>query len=659
MFNARHEQAKKAAEILDHYYLDNRYSKLILAGCGDYKCDVLDLVNPRVQKKIVQVQVSYSGEAGWRAAIRAMANTIALGPCLEQSERAAQFLQDFDDPYQNCITGQRHTLAALERGAVQVLLLSDPCPDLVPGVLVEDLEDYVVALCEEQNTELQRITNFDSVTNMFAGFGGIGGYLRWKIDEDQLDPDLLCEVETVDIIENHAAQDFLDRVLVSNSSTGLADSLEKVQTSTKKRKKRKPSFEYANGKKNLNLIFCGHVDSGKSTTVGHLLVQNGQIDERQVVQNQRKAQANSRGNSYLAYIMDSNEEEQAKGITVESGYAHFETEERRYTIVDAPGHQNYLTNMIEGASQADMACLMLSARATEFEDGFAGGQTKEHARLAFGFDMRKILLVVNKMDACNWDEDRYNFIVDKTKRFLKKVGFKPSNICAVPISGVLGVNLSEPMDSTVCPWYRGGCLLDVLDNIKLKTKKLEKQPLRMTVVDRQPNGRRVVARGRIESGALLVGQNVLILPSRTEALVASIQIDEEFVDQACPRDHVVLALKGCDFETITPGTLICSLDDSVEPVREIAASIRVENLNPLRPFLMPGYRLMFHCHALTVPCEIVHVEKDVLRQRGQESNIVIHFDQPIVLESYTVNKRLGSFILREEEITIAIGRVQN
>lgn len=653
VFNARHEEAKKAAELMSQIYLDDKYSQVILAGLGNYKDDVFDLLDPRVASKIVhRTTVSYSGVAGWREAIQASAEIIALGACFEQRALASQFLQDIYDPNQSCVTGMRHCLTALEMGAVETLLLSEPAPDLPPGLFIRDLEEHLVTLCREQNTVLQRIPNFDSVTNMFWNYGGIGGRLRWDIPEEELDPDLQFEVEHVEFAEENVEPDDLDAFDFDPEP----DVKPVVEAPPDPVVERNVVFNYARGKQNVNLVFCGHVDAGKSTTVGHLLVQQGQIDEREIARNQRKAEQNDRSSWYLAYIMDSNAEEQAKGITVESGYAHFETEKRRYTIVDSPGHKDYLTNMIEGASQGDIAVLMLSARATEFEDGFHGGQTKEHARLAFAFQMKKILLVVNKMDACGWSEDRYDEIVSTMKRFLvKKLGYKPKNIRSVPISGVLGMNLTERMDADICPWYTSKSLVQHLDAFKIK--KCKSPALRMSVVHRQAVGRKVAVMGRVESGMLEVGAEIVVAPTNVSATVASIQIEEEEVGEACAGDHVTVLLRACDFEDVRVGSILCSPADVLASKQTFTAQVKIETLKEQKPFLMPGYKAVFHCHSIVSECEVVHVEQNVLRV-GDLGIITLELPHAVAVEAYETSKRLGSFILREDDITIAFGLIK-
>jgi len=205
----------------------------------------------------------------------------------------------------------------------------------------------------------------------------------------------------------------------------------------------------------LNIIFIGHVDSGKSTTAGNLLFQTGVIDQRTIEKYEREAKEKNRGSWLYAYIMDTNEEERQKGKTVEVGRAYFETSKKRYTILDAPGHKNYVPNMIGGVAQADIGILIISSKKGEFESGFEkGGQTKEHATLAKTLGVKQLIIAINKMDESGWAEERYNECIEKLTPFIKSVGFNLKNdIFWIPISGFTGDNIKVRISKETCPWY--------------------------------------------------------------------------------------------------------------------------------------------------------------------------------------------------------------
>ena len=203
----------------------------------------------------------------------------------------------------------------------------------------------------------------------------------------------------------------------------------------------------------LNVVFIGHVDAGKSTVCGQILYSTGQVDDRTIEKYEREAKEKNRQSWFLAYIMDTNEEERAKGKTVECGRAIFATEKKRYTILDAPGHKNFVPNMIIGAAQADVGILVISARKGEFETGFEkGGQTREHAMLAKTLGVRQFLVLVNKMDDTDWDQGRFNEIEGKVSPFLKGLGFNMKNVKYVPGSGITGEGVAKPVPQEKAPW---------------------------------------------------------------------------------------------------------------------------------------------------------------------------------------------------------------
>ncbi|KAJ4752649.1 GTP-binding elongation factor Tu family protein [Rhynchospora pubera] len=220
-----------------------------------------------------------------------------------------------------------------------------------------------------------------------------------------------------------------------------------------------------NKKRHLNVVFIGHVDAGKSTTGGQILFLSGQVDDRTIQKYEKEAKDKSRESWYMAYIMDTNEEERVKGKTVEVGRAHFETDNTRFTILDAPGHKSYVPNMISGASQADIGVLVISARKGEFETGYEkGGQTREHVLLAKTLGVAKLVVVINKMDdpTVNWNKSRYDEIESKMAPFLKTSGYNiKKDVHFLPISGLVGSNIKDRLDTKICSWWDGPCLFEV------------------------------------------------------------------------------------------------------------------------------------------------------------------------------------------------------
>ncbi len=266
----------------------------------------------------------------------------------------------------------------------------------------------------------------------------------------------------------------------------------KVEPKSKKPQKvaaPKPKLEDdSDSRDHLNVVFIGHVDAGKSTISGQIMVQTDSIDKRTIEKFKREAKELNRESWFLAFAMDQDEEERAKGKTVEVGRASFETKKRRFTILDAPGHSNYVPNMIAGASQADVGVLVISARKGEFEAGFErSGQTREHAMLAKTLGVHKLVVLVNKMDepTVKWSKARFEAIQKQLKPFLRKhCGFKlRKDVEWLPMSGLTAENLKERVDPKVCPWNESPPLLDVLDSIKIEGRD-EKRELRVPILDK-------------------------------------------------------------------------------------------------------------------------------------------------------------------------------
>lgn len=245
--------------------------------------------------------------------------------------------------------------------------------------------------------------------------------------------------------------------------------------------------EYKPKKEPINVIFCGHVDAGKSTIGGQIMFLTGMVDKRTLEKYEREAKEKNRESWYLSWALDTNLEEREKGKTVEVGRAFFETEKKHFIILDAPGHKGFVPNMIGGASQADIAVLVISARKGEFETGFErGGQTREHAMLVKTAGVKYLTVLVNKMDdsTVNWDQGRYEEIKEKLSPYLKKCGFQPGkDTHFMPCSGFTGAFIKEPAPESVCPWYRAPCFIDYLDSLPTINRTVN-GPVRMPLIDK-------------------------------------------------------------------------------------------------------------------------------------------------------------------------------
>uniref|UniRef100_A0A182SSV0 Tr-type G domain-containing protein n=1 Tax=Anopheles maculatus TaxID=74869 RepID=A0A182SSV0_9DIPT len=282
-------------------------------------------------------------------------------------------------------------------------------------------------------------------------------------------------------------------------------------------KKKPPKVEESRSKKeHVNVVFIGHVDAGKSTIGGQIMSLTGMVDKRTLEKYEREAREKSRESWYLSWALDTNQEERDKGKTVEVGRAYFETEKKHFTILDAPGHKSFVPNMIGGAAQADLAVLVISARKGEFETGFdRGGQTREHAMLAKTAGVKHLVVLVNKMDdpTVNWDLERYNECKDKILPYLKKLGFNPiKDLTFMPVSGITGQGLREPIDDATCPWYQGPAFIPFIDELPSLNRKTD-GPFIMPIVDKYKDMGTVLM-GKVESGCAKKGTNLLVMPNR-------------------------------------------------------------------------------------------------------------------------------------------------
>ncbi|CAD6264096.1 unnamed protein product [Miscanthus lutarioriparius] len=431
-------------------------------------------------------------------------------------------------------------------------------------------------------------------------------------------------------------------------------------------------------KRHLNVVFIGHVDAGKSTTGGQILFLSGQVDDRTIQKYEKEAKDKSRESWYMAYIMDTNEEERVKGKTVEVGRAHFETEHTRFTILDAPGHKSYVPNMISGASQADIGVLVISARKGEFETGYErGGQTREHVLLAKTLGVAKLVVVINKMDepTVKWSKERYDEIEAKMVPFLKSSGYNvKKDVQFLPISGLVGTNMKTRMDKSICSWWDGPCLFEVLDRIEVPLRD-PKGPVRMPIIDKYKDMGSVVM-GKIESGTIREGDSLLVMPNKSHVKVIGLNLDESKVRRAGPAENVRVKLSGIEEEDVMAGFVLSSVANPVGAVSEFIAQLQILELLDNAIFTA-GYKAVLHIHSVVEECEIVELIEEIDMKKKKEADpkkkkpkrkllfvkngaIVvcrIQVNNLICIEKFSDFPQLGRFTLRTEGKTVAVGKV--
>ena len=355
-------------------------------------------------------------------------------------------------------------------------------------------------------------------------------------------------------------------------------------------------------KVHINLVVIGHVDSGKSTSTGHLIYKCGGIDKRTIEKYEKEAAEQGKSSFKYAWVMDKLKSERERGITIDISLWQFESPKYHFTIIDAPGHRDFIKNMITGTSQADCAILMIASPQGEFEAGISKeGQTREHALLSFTLGVKQMIVCMNKMDekTVNYSEDRYNEIKKEVSDFLKKVGYKPDTIPFIPISGWNGDNMLERSPNT--PWYKGPYLLEALDKIEPPKRPTEK-PLRVPLQDvYKIGGIGTVPVGRVETGVLKPGMNVTFAPNMNKADVKSVEMHHESLPEAIPGDNVGFNVKGLSVKDIKRGNVAGDTkNDPPQETENFTAQVIIMN-HPGN--IENGYCPVLDCHTAHIGLE--------------------------------------------------------
>ncbi|EJD00906.1 uncharacterized protein FOMMEDRAFT_90457, partial [Fomitiporia mediterranea MF3/22] len=425
-------------------------------------------------------------------------------------------------------------------------------------------------------------------------------------------------------------------------------------------------------KQHLNIVFIGHVDAGKSTMGGNILFLTGMVDKRTMEKYEKEAKDAGNESWYLSWALDSTPSERDKGKTIEVGRGYFETDTRRYTILDAPGHKTYVPNMISGAAQADVSVLVVSARKGEFETGFEkGGQTREHVMLVKTAGVAKLVIAINKMDdtTVQWDKARYDEIVNKITPFIKASGYNPkTDLLFVPVSAQTGQNLKDRVSKSVAPWYDGPSLLELLDKMPMVNRKVL-GPLMLPIAEKYKDMGTIVV-GKIESGRLQRNDTLVLMPNRTTVEVSTIynELEDEVLSAICG-DNARIRLKGVDDEDISTGFVLTSPSNPVHAVRQFEAQLAIlEHKN----IICAGYSAVMHVHTLAEEVNLAallhYFDKATGRKskkppqfakRGQKIVALIETAQPICIEKFADHPQMGRFTLRDEGMctTVAIGKV--
>jgi elongation factor 1-alpha len=403
----------------------------------------------------------------------------------------------------------------------------------------------------------------------------------------------------------------------------------------------------AKGKEHMNLAFIGHVDHGKSTLVGHLLLQSGAIAEQQL----------SDGENKFRFVMDKLTEERERGVTIDLAHAKFETPKYEFTIVDCPGHRDFVKNMITGASQADAAVLVVA-----IDDGVMP-QTKEHAFLARTLGINQLIIAINKMDLVKYDEAKFNALKEDVSNLIKTVAYKPSEINFIPLSAFEGDNITEPSANT--PWYKGPSLVKALDEFSAPEKPTN-LPLRVPIQDVYSiTGVGTVPVGRVETGIMKKADNVIFEPAGVSGEVKSIEMHHEMLDSAEPGDNVGFNVRGVGKNDIRRGDVAGHTTNAPTVAKEFTAQIVVLQHPGV---ITVGYTPVFHCHTAQVACTFLELQKKLDPATGQvkEENpdflktgdaafVKVKPTKPMVIENVKEIPHMGRFAIRDMGQTVAAG----
>lgn len=410
-------------------------------------------------------------------------------------------------------------------------------------------------------------------------------------------------------------------------------------------------------KPHMNLVTIGHVDHGKSTLVGRLLYDTNNVREEDMRKLKELAKELKKETFEFAFVMDKLKEERERGVTIDIMHTRFDTPKFYFTLIDAPGHRDFVKNMITGASQADAAIAVCSAKEGVQE------QTKEHVFLIKVLGVQQVVVAINKMDAVNYDKAKFEEVKGNMEKLLKSVGFDTTKIQFIPVSAYIGDNVAKKSDKM--PWYTGPTLFEQLDNLKVPEAPVDK-PLRLPIQDVYSiTGIGTVPVGRVETGILKNGMMVVFEPAGAKGEVKSIEMHHEQVNEAKPGDNVGFSVRGVDKSAIKRGDVLGAVTNPPTVAKEFTAQIIVlQHPN----VITKGYTPVFHIHTSQVACKITEIQKKIDPKSGQTLQENPDFikagdaaivkcvpTKPMVVERVKDFPPLGRFAIRDMGMTVAAG----
>jgi elongation factor 1-alpha len=417
----------------------------------------------------------------------------------------------------------------------------------------------------------------------------------------------------------------------------------------------------AKEKPSMNVVFVGHVDAGKSTIVGRTMFDGGAVSEQEMKKLREEAEKHGKAGFEFAYVMDNIKEERERGVTIDLSYKKLVTQKFEITIIDAPGHKDFVKNMITGASQADAAYLVIAAPSG------VQPQTTEHLWLLRTMGVKNLAIAVNKMDAAEYSEDKFNKVKEDVSNLLKQVGINPETTPFLAVSGLMGDNVVKKSDKMA--WYKGPTILEQMDQFPAPEAPTG-LPMRMPVQDVYDiTGIGTVPVGKIETGIMKIGQKVVVLPGRTgtgiPGEVKTIEAHHETLQEAPAGENVGINVRGVGKKDIARGDVICEASNPIPIVEEFIAQIAVINHPTV---LAKGYTPVFHVHTAQVPCQFIELIEQIDPKTGQVikenpdflkngdvAKVRIKPAGNLCLETTKDNPYMGRFAVRDAGSTVAAG----
>lgn len=417
----------------------------------------------------------------------------------------------------------------------------------------------------------------------------------------------------------------------------------------------------AKEKPHLNVVFVGHVDHGKSTTVGRLLYDSGSIDDQTMRKLKETAQQLGKAGFEFAFVMDNLKEERERGLTIDLMHKKFVTDKYEYTIIDAPGHKDFVKNMITGASQADIGFLVVAA-----SEGVMA-QTKEHIWLCKTLGVDQLAVVVNKMDSVKYDEAKFKKVQADVTEVLKGIGYNVENIPFIPASALQGDNIFKKSENMA--WYKGPTVREQMDLFTEPEKPVD-LPLRLPIQDvYNITGIGVVPVGRVETGKMKIGDKIIVMPARegtgATGEVKSIEMHHEQIQEAIPGDNIGFNLRGIGKKDIARGDVLGPIDNPPKVVKEFTAQMVILNHPTV---VTAGYTPVFHIHTAQVACRFDKIEKKLdpataavkeenpdFIKNGDAAIVKIIPTKPLVIEKQSEIPHMSRFAIRDAGSTVAAG----